>query len=338
MKKLVTMLLVLISVAAFATDSMMPTIHSTIMLDANFYNGENSNDGTYDNSNRFQVRKAAISVEGLVGERMNYALELGLSTCVGSGNQLKLMEAELKYELIEDLLIGIQQGHILSGFTGTTECSARLTLEKPAFIPSFGNCHPLGFIITKYHELGLNMDIEAELAIVNGSGGTLEGENEYNFGLILGTPFSGLSLSGAYNHSKRSYYNQSYESYSRAGFRMISGFEYISRGLWLTGEYYYGEGFTRDDQEMEAWYLQAGYEIPTSIKGLNTIQPYLKYEFWDRDKGSSNSEEQVLVEVGMNFKLSPYTMIRTAYRQIDIDSVSTPAKPSALIVRLQTNF
>ncbi len=337
MKHLTLLLVLVFLMSALVADFRTPNIHSAIMLDTMFFSGDNSNDGTYGNSNRFQIRKAVFSVEGLVGDRMNYALELGLSTCYGAGNQLKLMEAELNYELIEDLYIGIQQGHILFGFAGTTECSARLSLEKPAFSPTFGTCHPLGFIIDKYMDLGSNMDLEAELAIVNGPGGTLDGEHEYNLGMIFSTPVRGLSLSGVYNHTNRIYHDENYENYSDSGYRVVSGFELINKGIWLTGEYYFGKGFTRADQKMEAWYLQAGYEIKTPLSRLRVIQPYFKYEFWNKDEGTSSKEEQVLIEAGLNFKLSPYTMIRSAYRQIAVES-SFPSKPSALIVRLQTNF
>jgi outer membrane receptor protein involved in Fe transport len=338
MKNLTLLLVFVFLISALDAGYRKPTVHSTIMLDTNFYSGENSNDGTYDNSDRFQIRKAVLSVEGLVGERMNYAMELGLSTCVGSGNQLKLMEAELNYELSEGLYIGLQQGHILSGFVATTGCSSRLSMEKPEFAKTFGSCHPLGFVINKYLDIGSDMDLETELAILNGSGGTLDGEHELNLGMIFGTPFPGLSLSGVYNNTTRTYYDHNFDNYSETGYRVISGFEYLDKGLWLTGEYYFGEGFVRDDQEMEAWYLQAGYEIQTPFNVLNSVQPYLKYEYWNRDKRASNREEQVLVETGLNFKLSPYTMVRTAYRQIDVETISSDVKPSVFIVRLQTNF
>jgi hypothetical protein len=313
-----------------------PIIHSTIMLDTNLYSGENANNGIYNNTDRFQVRKATLSLEGPISDRVEYFFEFGISTCVGQGDQLKLMEAGLLYELFEDMHIGIQQGHILYGFATTIGCNSRLSLEKPDFVKTFGTCHPLGFVANYYRDFGA-VGLEIEISLVNGSSGTLNDEKGYNFGFELETPLPGLSLTSVYNLNEREYYNLNFEEYSKTGHRMIAGLNYLHKGLWLTGEYYSGKGFSRENQKMEAWYGQAGYEFKTGLESLPAVQPFFKYEFWDKDKTNEIQDEVSVIESGVNLKLSGYSMIKCAYRMSEVSSGKEKI-PSVFILRLQTGF
>ncbi|MCD4829881.1 MAG: hypothetical protein K8R90_10675 [Candidatus Cloacimonetes bacterium] len=334
-------ILAIIMLSVFATalaQIQKPSVHSTIMLDAKFYSGDTANDGSYDRDNRFQVRKAALAFEGVLTDRVDYALEVGTSTCVGIGGGVKLMEAVVMYALADNFHIGLQQGHILRGMAATTECAARLTMEKPAFLKTFGSCHPLGFVANNYIELGERMGLEAELAILNGVNGTLQGEHDYNLGIIFDTPVEGLSVAGVYNHTAQSYFDDNYEEYSEDGYRAGGGLNYLAHGIWVTGEYFTGKGFESDDQEMNAWYAQGGYEFSTGLERLPAVQPYICYESWDRDSENDSDAQFSYIEAGLNLRLSANTIIKSAYRTPHDTPDSAVEEPASFIVRLQTGF
>ena len=313
-----------------------PKIHSTIMLDAYFYGDENANNGAYNNMNRFQVRKATMALEGKLEENLEYIFEFGIATCVGTGNQLQIMEAKLDYFITDNIRIGMGQGHVLKGFTTKTECSARLSLEKPEFLKSFGACHPLGVVTSSYFELGEKMGLELELAALNGEGSTLNGEHEYNAGMIFDSPLSGLSFSGFYNQTEKQYYDENYEKFSANGFRAGGGANYLNHGFWLTSEYYLGEGFATKDQKMGAWYAQVGYEFFIGAERLNAVQPYVKYTSWIRDKKSEI--EHNYFEIGANVKLTALSKIKIAYENVDDKSEEIVKSPNTLSIRLQSGF
>ena len=335
MKPCMLIIAIMLVGAAWAV-SFTPEVHSVIMLDAHFYSGEAANDGVYDTTNRYQVRKAAFSLEGTLQDNIRYAMEAGVATCVGSGDQLRLMDASLLYRLTPNISVGVQQGHILRGFSAITECPARLGLEKPVFATAFGACHPLGAIVEGYFELDGNMGLQAELALLNGVNGTLDGEHEYNIGLIFETPLPGLSVGGSYDHVARQYYDEQFSQYSEDGYRAVAGVNYQNHGLWVTGEYYTGESFERDDQTMDAWYAQAGYDIATGWQPLPTVQPYAGVESWDKDTDTEALYQYV--EAGLNLKLSAWTKLRCAYRTLIETPDGVTEEPSGVTIRLQTGF
>ena len=340
MKKIYILFILVALIRFVFADSNLPEIHSAIMLDAKFYSSDNNNEGMYNTDNRFQIRKAVFGLEGLYDEHIEYAFELGLSTCSGSGMQVQVMDAGLLYLVTDDFKLGIQQGHILFGFAGKTECSARLSLEKSDFVKTFGECHPLGFVMNKYTEIGYNMGVEAEFAVLNGKSSTFNGDARYNFGLIFETPLQGLALTGVYNFGEDVYYDadNSYLEFKKETNRIIAGIEYRNHNLWLTGEMFKGKGFTTYKQEMNAWYAQLGYDFKTDFDRLASIQPYVKYEFWDKNYDSPIKDEISMVESGINFKLSANTMVRCAYQKNKVESDNSEKSPNALIVRLQTTF
>jgi len=123
MKRKIISVWLLIFAAFLNAEINMPSIHGTVMLDAHFYESKSADETNYDNSNRFQIRKAALGFEGFLDNNIEYNLELGISTCVGNGDQIKIMEAGINYHFNENLRLGIQQGHVLRGFASDTECS-----------------------------------------------------------------------------------------------------------------------------------------------------------------------------------------------------------------------
>jgi len=105
-----------------------------------------------------------------------------------------------------------------------------------------------------------------------------------------------------------------------------------SMGNGLT-EYQKGKGFESDDQEMEAWYAQLGYELYTEFAAIPAIQPYAAYESWDKDL----DHELVYryLETGISLKTSPYSLIRLAYKSHIDKPDSADQEPDMYLLRLQ---
>ena len=334
MRYVIVIFLIFLSLQLLIAEIKMPMIHTSIMLDAKFYGGDANNNGVYDNTNRFQVRKAAMEVEGKLEKNIDYSFEFGVSTCVGAGTQLKLMDASIFYHLSNFTRIGVQQGHVMRSFAGITECSARMTMEKPVFYKTFATCHPTGLVIHHLQEIGEVTAIEVEAALMNGTNETLYGEHDYNFGTIFYTPLEGLAFTGVYNHVARNYFGQNYNTYSKDGYRSFLGVKYENYNISATGEYYLGKGFDTDDKEMEAWYAQAGYSI--NMNKINYIQPYIMYEFWDKDSNWDETEYKY-VNFGINVGLSATTKLKFAYGQIS-DIPDGIEQPNSFVSRLQITF
>ncbi len=336
MKK--TLLIILLVQAMFLTAIEKPKMHSSIMLDAKFYSGSDSNSGLYDTTNRYQIRKAALEFEGKITEFIEYGVEFGVSTCSGGGIDLKLMEAALDYDLSNGLTIGLRQGHVLRGFAGATECSDRLTLEKPQFFKTFATCHPTGVVLGYDRELPIDSAIELEAGLMNGPNGTLDGEHDFNFGTIITSPVEGLSLSLNYNHTANNYYRNDGSQFSDDGYRAIAGLEYDCYNIQATGEYYFGKGFTFNNQEMKAAYLQTGYSFKTGMKRLGSITPYIQYEYWDKDSDSEENSEYSYLSGGLLFSLDSYTKLRFDYFAETDKPSSAIETPDSFNVRLQLVF
>ncbi len=337
--KLLTMItLVLILTTVLFAELELPNIHSAIVLDTKFYSGGDSNSGNYDTSNRIQVRKAALEFTGTLDKKIDYAVEFGVATCQGTGLNLKLMDASIFYNFNNNIKAGLLQGHVLRGFVGKTECSERLTLEKPVFFKTFATCHPTGFVVNTNFELGEVAALETELALMNGVNGTFDGEHDYNLGLIFHTPFSGLSVSADYNHTEKGYYDENFQLYSESGYRSICGLKYDNYNFQATGEYLIGKGFTYDDQEMTAYYLQAGYAFPMKYKFLNYIQPYAMYEFWDKNSAEDDESEYTYINAGLIFSLTESTRLRFNYMKPQDKPDNAPEEASIFVIRLQTKY
>lgn len=331
---LIALLLPVSLVGAFE----LPTVHSTIMLDAYLYNEADANTGTYDTSNRVQVRKAALVFTGMLDKKIDYSLEIGVSTCQGSGTTLKLLDAVILYHFNDNISAGLQQGHIIRGFAGATECSQRLTLEKPIFFKTFATCHPTGFVLNSYFDIGDISALEAELALMNGPNSTLDGEHDYNLGVIFYTPIPGISISADYNLMEKTYYDALYNLYSKEGYRAIGGIKYDNYNISFTGEYFMGKGFTTDDQEMKAYYLEAGYAIPLTCSFMKYLQPYVMYEYWDKNSADDAESEYTYFNGGLTFRLTESTRIKLNYKKPLEIPESASDVPTCLTLRLQTEL
>lgn len=315
-----------------------PVVHPSIMLDAKFYSGDAANNGNYNTTNRYQVRKAALAFEGTLDKNISYDLEFGTSTCSGSGVQFQLMDAGIFYHVNENLKVGLQQGHILRGFSASTECTARMTMEKPVFATTFGTCHPTGLVINNYFPMGEIAGLEAEAALMNGTNSTLDGEHDYNLGTILHTPVEGLAFTAVYNHTSHHYFDSNYNEVSKDGYRAIGGIQYENHGIKTTAEYFTGKGFSNHNQKMNAAYLEAGYTIPIAMQSLTAIQPYVLYEYWDKDADTDYDSEFDYISAGVNFSLSAATKIKIQYSQPSSTPHGLIETPSSFVARLQIAY
>ncbi len=316
----------------------MPEIHFDILLDAKFYSGESANEDTYDTTNRYQIRKAAFAAEGELTDHIEYAFEAGIATCIGGGDQLRLMEAELMYELYDGIRLGLKQGHVLKGFAAVTECSGQLSMEKPAFMSTFGDCHPQGAVLSGQFDFGYNMALNAELSVMNGPNGTLNNEYDCNAGIIFALPLKGLSIAEYYNRISRQYYNENYVRYSKIGYRAGSGIEYRNYNVWASFEYFTGEGFARDDQKNVAWYAQCGYDVHLGLDRLKSVQPFVRYESWDRDVDADEKQVYNYLEMGVNLFISENTLLRGSFRTNQECPNGVVEDPDSYVIRMQTRI
>lgn len=317
----------------------LPQIHTGIMLDFHSFSGENSNIGSYDTSNRFQVRKAAFEISGYVGEYLSYDLEAGVASCVGTSSTLKLMDAALDYHLNDNVKLGIRQGHILRGFSGITECAVRVALERPIFYTAMTTCHPTGFVANFHYDLPYKADIEFETAFMNGgSANTLDGEKDYNFGAIINTPLAGLALTGVYNLVSKEYYIQNVMQ-SKDGYRVIGGLKYDLHNFNLTGEYYQGEGFDTYDREYKAYYLLSSYLISTNFtRRLDYLQPYIRYSYWNKTAESKTASDYDYLDLGLVFSLDAYTKLKFNYSKNISQPKDTLEEVESFTARIQVNI
>ncbi len=339
MRKLFIMFTILFVVGnIYSYQLEMPKIHAGIMLDSKFYSGDHANSGDYNTTNRYQVRKAAFEVYGRLDEQISYSIEAGISTCVGAGTNLKLMNAVIEYEWNENITLALQQGHVLRGFSGVTECSDRIPLERPVFYTSMTTCHPTGFVANFYYDLPANTSIEFEAGLMNGTTETLDGEHDFNFGAIYTSPIPGLSVTGVYNHTSANYYIDG-KNQSKDGNRIIAGLKYELDNLSLSGEYYTGEGFDTYDREYDAYYLLAAYRIDTNFTSkISYIQPYARYTFWDKAAEDDIDNQYTFLDLGINISLSSTTKLKLGYQKNLDQPEEFKESPSCLMARLQINI
>lgn len=317
----------------------LPQVHAGLMLDFNSFSGDDANTGDYNTANRFQIRKAAFGLNGRIGDYISYGFEGGVATCVGAGTDLKLMEAEIDYHLNDNITLSVKQGHVLRGFSGITECSVRVPMERPEFYTAMTTCHPTGFVANFQYDLPLNSDIEFETAFMNGAGAnTLDGEKDYNFGTIVNTPISGLAITGVYNMISKEYYLDG-SMKSKDGYRSIAGLKYDFANANITGEYYTGKGFDTKDREYNAYYLLASYKIDTKITDrINYLQPFVRYSYWDKAAELDEGQEFDYLETGLIISLDAYTKLKFNYKKNISQPDEINEEPASFIARIQVNI
>jgi len=267
--------------------------------------------------NGITVRHAMIGATGSIGEHVQFEIEAGTATCLRGGGFM-LMDATVLYSLAPELKVGLKKGHILRGFELHDECMEVLTAEKPVFAKCFSPCHPTGAVLETRFDLGGSAAIEGELAYLNDeTNATTENQYDINIGLILRTPVEGLSIGGYYNPI-RTTFGYELDSLGQTkfdenwnpipihddGFRAGFGADYQAHGLTARGEYYLGQGFFRGtagsyaprpaDHQMRGFYIQGGYRIRTGLNALPHIQPYCRYQFWDKESNAPSETKDYI--------------------------------------------
>lgn len=356
--------LLLLSPPAFALDPTPPEVHVAMAMQYENFGKEGPQLATSfgPGKDRFAVRHAALEISGAFGPRWEYSLEAGTATCAG-GTGFMLMEAGAFYRIAEPLSIGLMKGHILRGFELHDECTDVLTAEKPLWSQTFAPCHPTGAVGEIDISLPAGMRLEGQLALLNGGAdGTLEDEHSVNIGLLLRAPRKGLSVGGFFNPVKEAtgeFDPVTWEPFHEEGYRFGLGLDFAGETLSFRSEYYRGRCFSAGngmgamplddsispgDHEMKAFYIETGYRIPIGRVSIPAVQPYARYQYWDR---FSNSEENYGVDyltAGVTVSLAETAGILRFEYETPVDTpgiiLGTAVEEEAgrFIVRMQTSY
>jgi len=320
-------------------------LHTTVAAQSELYFGEDDTTLGYQvPDNKFIVRYAAIELEGVLGEYVEYNLEIGSASCAGPGIGIIRMEASVFFKPFDFLKAGLMHGHIMRGFELGGECMDVLTAEKPRFFSAFAPCHPIGAVMELNYSFTEAMGISAELAYLNGQQkGTLDEEHDMNLGLIFRTPILGLSVGGFHSDIAQDFeYDNNPDKASRNGL----GFNYDAFNVHIRGEYYIGKGFystypdvSSEDLEMSAYFAEIGYKWKTGNKIVSSVQPYMMYHSWDKAHNVEDDHKYTYLTAGATFGLgSPNTKLRIDY-EVPIDSPpDTYDEASRLILRIQGDY
>ena len=360
---LVAFLLLVVPWPCIADDSAshLPDVGVSVVLDARWLEHEGPTSATtfYPTTDRFFVRAATLDVSGRYGEHLSYSLEAGTAACTGS-TSFQLLEAGVMYELHPKIRVGLRRGHVMRGYAVFEECTDGLTAEKPVFVLTLSPCHPTGFVTEFNSGPTDGWGMRGQLGLLNGAAGSLEGEHDYNIGILLETPVEGLSAAVYYNDIEflTGELQPSGDALSGKGMRAGLGFR-LDRGLFLVrAEHYWARGFPMqvigpapgdlpqeerlsfyEDREMRAWYVQAGIRVPTGLRAAPAVVPYCRYQSWDKDSKGEGDAVTEYVTVGVAVPLSS----EGAKFRIDYEvPVATPSgsdeEAGRLIARLQVSI
>lgn len=309
---------------------------------------------------KFSIRHATIGAFGTVGERIEYNIEAGSATCLAAG-QFTLMDAAIFYKPYEFIKFGIMKGEILRGFEFSEECVEVLTAEKPHFSKTFAPCHPLGAVIKYDDNFSGSMGLTVEIAYLNGKvTQNLDDEYDCNLGLIFRTPYPGLSIGGFYNDIKTNYGpDKNFDLINDKGKRMGFGFDFDAHNILLRGEYYFLKGYYNNpfnntlyedadsmqyieskSLQMKAFYIEAGYTFKPNLEPLPFVEPYMRYQSWDKASNAYGDHLYSYLTLGLNFWLdeNKQTLLRIDYEFPLTAPDNQEEDAKLLIIRLQAGF
>ncbi|MCK4413477.1 MAG: hypothetical protein KAY32_08040 [Candidatus Eisenbacteria sp.] len=330
-----------------------PEVHACVTVQAEFLgDGPPLATSFGPGVNRYAVRHATFEVVGEVSEYVEYTLEAGVATCTGGG-QLLLMEGGVHYRVLRHVRLGIMKGHILRGFDLRQECVAVLTAEKPLWALAFSPCHPIGAVCDFELDMEGHMALEGQLAYLNGAASTLDEEHDANVGLVFHTPLEGLSVAGYYNDVELDLgYSDDWEQLHGNGYRAGIGIDCQTHSAFLRGEYYAGKGFARgvgmgeyetsvhpEDHEMRAYYVEGAYLIATGFQAAPYVQPYARYQVWDRASNGPEDLKSRYATVGITMGLGDGdSSLRLDYETPTSVPAAAEEEASRLVVRLQAKL
>ncbi len=361
---LIALLIVVSTNSIIGQEFKLPEFNANLELQLESFDGDEMEPfaGYETPTSRFSIRHASIEALGKIGEKFEYGIEAGTATCL-AGGQFTLMDASVLYKPLEYLKVGFIKGEILRGFHLSRDCGELLTAEKLRFAKTLAPCHPTGAIVELDYTFENNYGVLLQIAYLNGKEtGNIDEEYDQNIGLILTTPIKGLAFGGYYNRIKANYgtgEGPDYTMQNGNGMRMGFGAGYEANNFTLRGEYYLLEGFynnpfsgtlyedeaetiyiNSEDLEMNAFYLESGYSVKTGLEELVAIQPYLRYQFWDKATNAYGDHKVSFVTMGINFWMdkNSQTLFRIDYESQLVAPDGVEKDASLLIVRLQKGF
>jgi hypothetical protein len=334
-----------------------PNLSASIVLDAINVEDDKALSQTtfFPGTDRFAVREASLELTGSYAERIDYVIKGGTATCQGN-EQFQLLEAGVMIRVGSAARVGFEKSHVLRGFANWEECVDQLTAEKPNFAAVLAPCHPMGFK-ADWHGEWRGWRGFAQIALLNGAGGSLEGEHDHNLGLHLDPPVPGLTVSAHVNDVEflTGEWGMDGAPRSADGSRWGLGLRWTWSWLELQGEYLGAEGFPMqvigpasadaDDRERDAHfadhrmtcaYLQGGVHVNTGWSSIPRITPYARYQYWDHDRDAPTDEVAEYLTLGARADLAgDLASIRIDYER-PLDTAESLAEEAArLIVRFQ---
>lgn len=298
-------LLVFSTNAIYADEIELPGFHVDVVVQSLIFSGDDVIDDSTGMliymvpSKRFELRHAGFEIEGEISDYAEYCMEISVSTCGASSGVISVSEASLFYKPFKFLKAGIMRGHSMRGFSLYKECTDVLTAEKPRFASMFSQCHPTGAVIEADYDIDERMGIHAQAGYFNGLSNSIDDEHDINLGLQFRTPVEGLAVGGFYTDWQWKVFDYSeMKNIPYDGSRMGFGFSYENFNAYISGEYYLGTGFNDpnpirtymisgdtlhdEDLEMNAFYVEGGYMLKTGQVMMPFIQPYLRYQSWNK--------------------------------------------------------
>lgn len=347
----------------FASELPLVKLHSNITLQGQRFYGDSFEPfGGYDAGpvSRYALRHATIGVSGDVSHYVEFDFTAGSATCLQGGG-FTLMDAAVFYKPLDFLKVGFKKGEIMRGFELNQECVEVLTAEKPRFAKTFAPCHPLGAVLEVNHDVDTTIGLSLQFAYLDGQNQDLDLEHDMNVGAQIRTPIPGLSVGGFYSDIRKNYGpGADFEMVNDPGHRMGFGIDYDEHNLAFRSEMYLLKGFYNNpfsntlfsdnedsstyieskDLEMTAFFVEAGYTFHTKCERLPHVQPYVRYQSWDKASNADGDHLYSYLTCGMTFFLD---QDQTTFFRVDYEErLQTPANAAQdaalLILRLQADF
>lgn len=292
----------------------------------------------------FSFERARLGVMGNIPYDFSYYVVMEMSPFLNEEVPYPtLLDAFISYTRYDYLKVSMGSFKSPFGLETNTPCSGLATVYRSkATLELNSPFRDLGLMF-----LGGNRDtkIQYALGLMNGAG--LGHRDNNNFKDIVGrvgvNPLSWLHLGASFKYG---------ESASAAGLpepdiRTRLGGEFdmnFSGRLLVQGEYIYakdqgssivgggcsgGGEVVIGDKTRSGGFVQAMYNVSY------TIQPVVKFEFYDADSNIKNNEEYVFT-AGLNYFFNDWTRLQINYRYAAEMPVDTPN--DQLVLQLQVKF
>lgn len=325
-----------------------PEIHADIMLDYLVFSGDSvySAQGyLIEESDRFRIRKAAVSLHGRAGEIITYEAEAAMASCAG-GTGLSIMEAGVFLEPEgSPVRLGMGQLHAMRGFSMGEECGHSLLLEKPVWSKTLSPaCHSLGALA----EFELPCGLSGQAGIYNGPSGSLEDDWDAVGWLAWNTPVDGLRLGGFVErtHLEMNPQSEGPEEADRYGI----GVDMDNGSLFGRVEYSAMSGVPMmslpqsceeiaSQVENTGLLIQAGYGFGPVSEFITGVRPYAGYQIWNRwSNAEAGDWDFGWLEAGVQVNLDAGSWLTLGWSEPVQAPEGSPEESSLIVVRLATEI